>query len=67
MKQTQVLRHAGDKPRTTAQFKKIHRTGGDMQMIQCLAIGENAANLKIPAKPQKRLNRSCPFLMIEII
>lgn len=36
-------------------------------MIQRSAIGENAANLKIPAKPQKRLNQSCPFLMLEII
>lgn len=56
MKQTQVLRHAGDKPRTTAQFKKIHGTGGDTEMIQCSAVVENAANLNNPAKTQRRLN-----------
>lgn len=68
MKQTQVLKHARDKPRTSAQFKKKnHGTGGDTQMIQCLAIGKKAPNLKIPGKPQKILNQSCPFLMLEMI
>lgn len=30
-------------------------------------LGERATNLKTPAKPQKGLNQSCPFLMLEII
>jgi len=54
-------------PRPAPSLKKMHRTGEDTQMMQRSAIEENAANLKILAEPQKRLNQSYPCLTLEII